>query len=67
MADRKAAFAEWHQGGAISDDNLKQVVNDLEILVDILEALNQRGFFLVGARQQLESAQRMYNARRRDR
>ena len=67
MADRNEAFAEWRSGGAISDDNLKQVVNDLETVVDVLYALEERGFALSGARQQLDSAKRMYEARRRER
>jgi hypothetical protein len=66
MADRNEAFAEWRKG-VISDDNLKQVVNDLETVVDICYAMEDRGATMFGFRSQLVSAQAMYDARRRDR
>ena len=66
MADRVGAFAEWRKG-VISDDNLKQVLNDLQTVVDVLYAMDDRGATMHGFRLQLESARSMYQARQRDR
>lgn len=66
MADRNSAFAAWRRG-VISDDDLKQVVNDLQMVVDVLYAMEDRGIALRGLRQELDSALRMYEARKRDR
>ena len=63
MADRTSAFAEWRRG-VITDDNLKQVVNDLETVIDVFYAMDDRGLMLRGLRQELDSARRMYEARK---
>lgn len=66
MADRNEAFAAWHKG-IISDDELKQVINDLSTVVEVLYAMDERGFTLGGFRQQLYRAEQMYEDRKRDR
>lgn len=66
MPDRKDAFAEWRKG-VISDDNLKQVVNDLQIVVDVFNAMEERGVIMFGLRMALDSATRMYEDRKRER
>jgi hypothetical protein len=66
MADRKEAFVEWRKG-IISDDSLKQVTNDLTLVVEVLSAMGEHGVVMQGFRQQLTSAVSMYDARRRDR
>jgi hypothetical protein len=63
MADRNQAFAEWRKN-IISDDSLKQVVNDLETVVDVLHAMGEHGVLAIGFRRELESAHRMYESRR---
>jgi hypothetical protein len=65
MADRNQAFSEW-RNGVISDDSLKQVVNDLQTVVDVCYAMDDRGATIFGFRSQLEAAKSMYDARRRD-
>ena len=65
MADRDGAFAAWRRG-VVSNDELKQVVSDLQTVVDVLYAMEDRGMTLRGFRQELNSAERMSESRRRE-
>ena len=61
--NRFEAFAEWRKG-IITDTNLKQVVNDLQTVTDVLCAMNETGFIARIFRVELDAAQRMQSARR---
>ena len=66
MPDRKEAFAEWRKG-IITDDYLKQVVNDLQTVNNVLCAMNGTGIIARIFRVELDAAQRMDDSRRRER
>ena len=64
MTNRNESFAEWRRG-IITDDNLKQVINDLQTINDVLRAMNETGFIARFFRIELDAAERMYESRRR--
>lgn len=64
MVDRKEAFSAMRLG-VISDDQLKQVVSDLQTVVDVLHAMGERGVVLMGFYRELDTARFMLDARKR--
>ena len=64
---RESGEAEARRHAQSYQRNLKQVLNDLTLVVEVLSAMGEHGVVMQGFRQQLTSAVSMYDARRRDR